>query len=430
MRRALALPALAAIAVVLVLLVAGGSGGSYRVDAIFDSAKGIVPGQQVKIAGARVGTIVGVRLAPGPRARIELSVENRFGPFHADAACRILPEGFISENYVECDPGSRAAPALAVRGAQAPTVPLTHTTVPVSLQDVINIFSLPVSERAAVMIDELGIGTAARGSDIAAILRRANPALTQSRRVLGILDAQDQQLAGAVAQTDEIVTALAGRRAAVRGFVDHAAAVTSTTAAHRGALAAGVHGLPAMLSAIRDRLAPLDRVAVEGTPLLESLRLAAPGLTRLTQTLPAFTAPGLVALRALGRVSARGIASVRAAEPVLSELARLATQARPIVAMLDGLLIGSRDSGAVEGALQLVYSLATDSASYDSVSHVVTALIVPYAQCLVSAAVPGCSHAYSAPGYGSPPVNGTGASRLSAASAKTLRSMLDYLVKP
>ena len=62
-----------------------------------------------------------------------------------------------------------------------PTVPLQRTTVPVSLQDVLDIFSLPVDERLSVLINELGIGTAGRGTDINAILRRANPALDAGR---------------------------------------------------------------------------------------------------------------------------------------------------------------------------------------------------------------------------------------------------------
>ena len=40
---------------------------AYRVDAIFDTAKGIIPGQLVKIAGARVGTIDDVKLTPTTR---------------------------------------------------------------------------------------------------------------------------------------------------------------------------------------------------------------------------------------------------------------------------------------------------------------------------------------------------------------------------
>jgi ABC-type transporter Mla subunit MlaD len=39
--------------------------GAYRVAAVFDNAKGIVPGQDVKIAGAIVGTVSAVDVGMG-----------------------------------------------------------------------------------------------------------------------------------------------------------------------------------------------------------------------------------------------------------------------------------------------------------------------------------------------------------------------------
>ncbi len=46
-----------------------------------------------------------------------------------------------------------------------------------------------------MIIDELGIGTAARGQDFNDILRRANPALALARQAISILDRQRAQLA-------------------------------------------------------------------------------------------------------------------------------------------------------------------------------------------------------------------------------------------
>jgi virulence factor Mce-like protein len=404
----------AALVVALVVWLGGGAAG-YRAAAVFDSAKGIVPGQLVKIAGARVGTVTAVRLVPGPRALIEFSVDRRFAPFHADARCRILPEGLISENYVECDPGSPSSPVLGAAGRDGlPTVPVAHTTVPVSLQDVLNIFSLPVSERLGSLIDELGIGTAGRGTDIAAILRRVNPALTQGDRVLAILDRQTAQISGAVTQMRSVMGALAARSTSVRSFVDHAASVASVVAAHGAALQAGVARLPGLLERLDHGLAPIDRVAVQGTPLLVDLQAAAPGLLRLTRVLPAFVVAGGPAVTALGQATGRGIGTLRVARPLVDQLARLAPVARSVLPSLDRLLVSSRDSGAFEG-LRLLYSLATDSGGYDATSHYVTALIVPFPSCLSDPALAGCSHAYSAPAQGSIPINGSGAGPVAGA---------------
>jgi virulence factor Mce-like protein len=411
-----------------VLITRGGGGASYRAGAIFDSAKGIVPGQLVKIAGARVGTISSVTLEPGPAALIEFSVPRRFAPFHADASCQILPEGLISENYVQCDPGSRSRPALGPADRDGvPTVPLAHTTVPVSLQDVLNIFSLPVDERLSALIGELGIGTAGQGSDINAILQRANPALAQGDRVLSILDAQNGAIATAVTQTNDVLRQLASRSASVRSFVDRAAAVAGTTAAHSGALGAAVAQLPPFLRELRTNLVPIDRVVSDGGPLLSELRAAAPGLSELTRTLPAFTRPGVPAVHSLGAAASEGETTITAATPVVDQLAKLSFTAPPVLKLLDDLLVSTRNSGAFEGLLRLIYSFATDASGYDSTSHYITALIIPFPTCIADPTGAGCTHAYDSPGQGSIPINDPSAGPQKTSAAIT--PLLDYLLK-
>src|SRR5262249_10134063 len=136
-----------------------GADNSYRVDALFDTAKGIIPGQIVKIAGARTGQIEDVKLQPttGHRylARIEMTVDSRFAPFRADARCDIQPEGLISERFVQCDPGTPNAPQLTGTDGHAPTVPLDHTAVPISLTDLFNVWRLPVRQRFTLIVNTL-----------------------------------------------------------------------------------------------------------------------------------------------------------------------------------------------------------------------------------------------------------------------------------
>src|SRR5205823_3304517 len=141
-------------------------------------------------------------------------------------------------------------PALPIGAGGLPTVPVTHTAVPVSLQQLLNIFTQPTSARLALMLNELGIGTAGEGENINAILRRANPALAQAGHVLSIIDAQRRQVATAVGQTDQVLGQLAAHDSQVRSFVDNAAAVAQTSASHRTALGEGVRRLPALLAGI------------------------------------------------------------------------------------------------------------------------------------------------------------------------------------
>jgi ABC-type transporter Mla subunit MlaD len=156
---------LAAVAIALAIGASAQGSDSYRFDVIFDDARGLVSGQLVKIAGAPAGTISGVTVTPQYRARVAATITGGFR-FHTDASCTIRPQGLIAENYLACDPGTPSAPLLRPQGGYPPTVPVTRTTEPVSLQDLFNIFNLPTRERFQVLIDELGIATAGEGDNL------------------------------------------------------------------------------------------------------------------------------------------------------------------------------------------------------------------------------------------------------------------------
>ena len=81
------------------------------IDIVYDDARGLVPGQVVQIAGARVGTIKEVSVTSGYKALIHTEIDRDFLPFHKDATCTIKPQGLIAENYVECDPGRPTRPS-------------------------------------------------------------------------------------------------------------------------------------------------------------------------------------------------------------------------------------------------------------------------------------------------------------------------------
>src|SRR3954454_19727666 len=191
---------------------AGSASGETHVDVIFDNARGLLPGQLVEIAGARVGQIDDVSVTKDFKARISTSIDSRFAPFRKDATCTIRPEGLIAENYVQCDPGSPDSPELRGVGGVPPTVPVEHTTQPVNLTDLFEIWNVPTRDRLGVLLSELGIATAARGGDLNAVLRRANPALKQAQAVIGILQDQKQSLIAAVDATDTAVAGLAAHR--------------------------------------------------------------------------------------------------------------------------------------------------------------------------------------------------------------------------
>ncbi len=72
-------------------------------------------------------------------------------------------------------------------GAGSYLLPVTRTSSPIDSDIVQDISTEPVRQSLAVIIDEFGTGLAARGSDLNAVIHRANPALGHTDKVLQIL---------------------------------------------------------------------------------------------------------------------------------------------------------------------------------------------------------------------------------------------------
>src|SRR6516225_12329360 len=98
----------AALLVVLLLATSAGGGGGYSVRAIFDDAANLIPGEQVKIAGVKVGTVGSVTPTPEAKAAVVLDITNPgFQDFRIDASCTIRPQALIGEKFVDCLPTKR-----------------------------------------------------------------------------------------------------------------------------------------------------------------------------------------------------------------------------------------------------------------------------------------------------------------------------------
>jgi virulence factor Mce-like protein len=388
-RRASGLTALMAAGVAAAAVAAPSSSGDdrYSVDVVFDDSRGLIPGQLVQVAGARVGSIADVSVTRDYKARIHMRVDRRFAPFRADARCSIKPQGLIAENYVQCDPGTPAARELRGRGGRAPTVPVERTTQPVSLTDLFEVWNTPTSQRATVLFSMLGMATAGRGQDLNAVLRRLNPSLALARRTTGILVRQRDELAASVDATGQIARALARRPEDLQALIRHGARVTTQTATHRRALAEGTRRLPGLLRQSTPALQKLDAVMATGQPLLDELGTAAPDINRLAADVPRLARVARPTLKRLGPVLGRGAATSRQSAP-LTKILRQYTRASLPNARIAGQMFPTLEArGFDRNLLTLFYNAALAASRYDENGHILPAH-VGFTACTLYATTP------------------------------------------
>jgi phospholipid/cholesterol/gamma-HCH transport system substrate-binding protein len=398
----LALLLVVAAAVAAVLLTREGE-EPYKVRAIFDNAGFIIPGEDVKVAGVKVGKVDSLDVTEDFKAVVVLDIQDEaYQDFRQDAECTIRPQSLIGEKFVECEPtqarqaAAQPQPELEVieegEGQGQRLLPVENTSKPVDLDLINNIMREPQRARLSIILSELGVAVAGRGRDLNEVIRRANPALKEIDEVLEILASENETLRRLAADGDAIMQPLARERRRVSSALANSAEVAEATAERRGDLEAGIQRLPRFLRELRPTMVRLGAFADEATPVLDDLGAQAPAINRFITELGPFSEAATPALDTLGDAGRVGIPAMRAARPVVRDLRRLARAVRPVASTASALLASLRRTEGYERFLDYVFYQVAAVNGFDSLGHYLRAGLIVN-QCSVYAVdpTPGCS---------------------------------------
>ena len=399
-RLAFIITAIVAAVVAATALAAGqsqGPRGPYLVRAVFDDAAFAVSGEDVRIAGATVGSIQSLDVTPAKKAAVTLAItDNRFRPFHANATCAIRPQSLIGEKYVDCLPGTSSSPPLT-RIDQGPGkgtyyLPVSRTSSPIDSDIVQDISQQPVRESLAIIINEFGTALAARGSDLNAVIHRANPALGYTDQVFKILARQNRQLAQLASDSDAVLAPLARDRAAISRFVVGANTTSVASATRAADIQRTFQLFPAFLQQLRPLMADLGVLADQGTPLLNELGRGASDLGREFKNLTPFAKVARTSLINLGASAAESQPSLVATEPLARRLLKLGNATLPAAVSLDRLTASLDKTGGLEFLMSFLYNGANAGNGFDASGHFLrTQLQAGTCTGFAGTPVPGCS---------------------------------------
>ena len=399
MIKRLILAAALVVAVVVVVLLVGGGGESdgYRLRAIFDNGAFMVNGEQVRVAGANVGTIQSVDVTkPGETVKYEdgepVSVPGKavivmeitdpgFQDFRSDATCLIRPQSLIGEKFVDCRPtlprapGSPAAPPLkqiesGQPGAGEYLLPLGNNGTSVDPDLINDIQTLPYSQRFRLIFNELGAGLAGRGEDLEVLVKRANPVLRDVDRLFGILSAQRHQLAQLASDSEAILGPLSRERAHVAGFIANSGAAAEASSERGAQLEESLRKFPKFLTEFRLTMNSLRGFSDAATPVFEDLNIAAPSLTDATRTLTPFSQATTVALKSLGNAGEASGPIFAEADPVVKKARDLARSGVVPTTELAKLTTNLQQTGGWTGLVKLIYNTSGAFNAFDQFGHI------------------------------------------------------------
>jgi phospholipid/cholesterol/gamma-HCH transport system substrate-binding protein len=429
-RIAIALLSLAAVAAVVATTASGDGdgGGDYLVRAYFDNGGFVVHGEDVRIAGATVGSVEDVDVSqPGEavtqdgsedpgKAVLVLRIEDPgFQDFLSDASCLIRPQSLLGEKYVECDPtqprapGSEPPPELEQVpdgdiGEGQYRLPLENNGKAVDLDLINNITREPEAERLRLIINDLGAGLSARGEDLAEVIRRADPALQETDKVLAMLADQNKGLAKLASDSDAILGPLAREREHVAGFIRNATTAGEAAAERRDDISRGLRDFPPALDEIQSTMVQLRKFAVQAQPVAVNLREAAPDLAGATRALAPFSRAGTIALTSLGNAAEASGPDLAASDSVLRQLRKLGVAGTPTAKDLKKLFGTLRKTGGIDNLMGLILNTSNVTNGFDDFGHYLRTQI-QITNCVeyVTAPKSGCEGNFLAPSTSAEP---------------------------
>jgi phospholipid/cholesterol/gamma-HCH transport system substrate-binding protein len=396
-RRLILAAGLVAAVVVMVLLLSGsGSSDAYRVRAIFDNGAFMVKGEQVRVAGANVGTIESVDVTmpddvvayedgeavhkPGKAIIVMEIADPAFQDFRRDATCLIRPQSLIGEKFIDCRPtlprapGSEPPPALkqipdGEPGAGQYLLPLGSNGSSVDPDLINDIQSLPYAQRFRLILNELGAGLAGRGEDLEVLIKRANPVLRDVDRLFGILSAQRNQLAQLASDSEAILRPLSRERSHFAGFISNSGAAAQASSERGPELEEALRKFPTFLREFRETMVDLKTFSDAGTPLFEDFDTAAPSLTDATRTLTPFSEALTVALKSLGDAGEASGPIFAEADPIVKKAGQLAKSGVKPTSQLASLLVNIKQTGGWDGLTKLIYNSTASLNGFDQYGH-------------------------------------------------------------
>jgi phospholipid/cholesterol/gamma-HCH transport system substrate-binding protein len=251
------------------------SGGTtYR--ARFTDVTGLLVGDDVRIAGVRVGRVDGIRVVDNSVAEVSFSVSEEV-PLAASVRAKIRYRNLIGQRYVALGEGPGDGRPLPDNGL----IPLAQTTPALDLTALFNgfrpLFTALTPEDVNKLAYEIIQVLQGEGGTMASLLRHTasltntladrdvviGRVVTNLNSVLSTLDSRDSELDQAIRALQQFVSGLAGDREAIGDALVNLGKLTGTTAAllhdARPAIAADVTALGELSGTLNRNAAVIDQ---------------------------------------------------------------------------------------------------------------------------------------------------------------------------
>ncbi|BBZ32568.1 MCE family protein [Mycolicibacterium confluentis] len=208
--------------------------GAKTMSALFETATGVYPGDEVRVSGVKVGTIKSIE-PQGTETKVVFEVDNDV-PIPEDAKAIIVAQNLVAARYVQLAPAYRDSGPTLADGAQ---IPRDRTAVPVEWDE--------VKTQLMRLATELGPQSGVDGTSVSRFIETAANAMdgngaklretiTQLSGVSRILAEGSGDIVGIIKNLQLFLTALRDSNEQVVSFQNRLATLTSVVDGSRSDL--------------------------------------------------------------------------------------------------------------------------------------------------------------------------------------------------
>lgn len=279
----------------------GGAAGSftdtYAVVARFDDATGVTEGDEIRLAGVRIGKVGGVSVDRG-EAVVEMRIDERY-PVPAGSRFELTWKNLLGQRFVQIVPPPDASPGGPVveDGAELTSA---RTRSAADLSMLLNNTEPLVSQLDVPRLNRVMATLASAVTGREAVLAQG---LDDAQALLGDLTTRRDAIDRSLVNLDTLLTGIAERDEEVERFLTAFATTAETLAASSGELGLAVEQVDVLVDVAEQVLSAsagdLDAVIDQSIAVLDTVVANADALEEGIRTLPWATA-------AISRVTAHG----------------------------------------------------------------------------------------------------------------------------
>jgi phospholipid/cholesterol/gamma-HCH transport system substrate-binding protein len=299
----------------------------YELDAEFQTAQAVVPGQgqTVDIAGVPVGEIGKVDLRNGV-AIVRMKIRKKYAPVYRDASLLLRPKTGLKDMIIEMDPGTKQAGEFK----EGETIPVTQTSPDVNLDEILGALDGDTRAYLAILINSGGEAFSKPGysADLRETFKRFEPTSRDVKAITGQLSERRGHLRRVIHNFRLLTEELGARDTQLAQLVDSSNANFQALAQQDQNLRATLRELPPTLQQAETTLGKTTTLADQLGPTMQALR---PTARELGPALRA-TRPFLRQTTPIIRDQLRPFA--RSARPAVRELRTMARRLEPVTPRL------------------------------------------------------------------------------------------------